>query len=65
MRSSYDIGGGAGLVESKQNSKRKCYQVAIDCCLVTGNKDMMKPHMSSCAIIFCPGSVGRPGAMLW
>ena len=51
----------------KRNSKRRCYQVAIDCCLsisslVTGNKDMTKPQMSSCEVISCPGSVGRPGA---
>ena len=43
-----------------------CHQVAIDCCLsisslVTGNKDITKPQMSSCAVISCSGSVGRPG----
>ena len=40
--------------------------MAIDCCLsisslVTGNEDMTKPQMSSCAVIYRSGSVGRPG----
>ena len=54
------------VIGLKWNSKRRCYQVAIDCrlsisSLVTGNKYMPKPQMGSCGLISCSGSLHWAG----
>ena len=60
-----DLAGTGLSLESKRNSKRRSYQVDVDCCLsisslVTGDVNMTKPQMSSCAVVSCFGAVGRP-----
>ena len=44
-----------------QEQLKPCVAVFSIFSLVTsGNKDMTKPQMSTCAVISCTGSVGRP-----
>ena len=56
----------AVLLVAKQSSRRRCYQVTIDCCLrisslVTVNECPALVQFCYRKQISCPGSVGRPG----